>query len=62
MSEYYRVGDIVLWTPSLGVSRVFLGLVRLFEDELSLASGVGPMEADECQVDVERSARSLRRS
>jgi hypothetical protein len=33
---------------------VFLGLVRLFEDELSLASGVGPMEADECQVDVER--------
>jgi hypothetical protein len=54
MSQYYRVGDIVLWTPSSGVSRVFLGQVRLFEDELSLASGVGPMEADECQVDVER--------
>src|SRR5262249_29542875 len=36
------------------VSRVFLGQVRLFEDELSLASGVGPVEADECEVDVAR--------
>jgi hypothetical protein len=26
----------------------------LFEDELSLASGVGPIEADECQVEVEQ--------
>ena len=40
--------------PVIGVSRVFLGQARLFEDELSLASGVGPMEADECQLDVER--------
>jgi hypothetical protein len=54
MSQYYQAGDIVLWNPSSGVSRVFLGQVRIFEDELSLASGVGPMEADECQVDVER--------
>jgi hypothetical protein len=53
MSQYYRAGDIVLWNPSSGVSRVFLGQVRLFEDELSLASGVGPMKADECQVEVE---------
>jgi hypothetical protein len=53
MSQYYRAGDIVLWNPSSGVSRVFLGQVRLFEDELSLASGVGPMEADECAVDIE---------
>lgn len=52
MSQYYRAGDTVLWNPSSGVSRVFLGQVRLFEDELSLASGVGPMEADECQVDI----------
>ena len=54
MSQYYQAGDIVLWNPSSGVSRVFLGQVRLFEDELSLASGVGPMEADECQVDLEQ--------
>lgn len=53
MSQYYRAGDIVLWKPSSGVSRVLLGQVRLFEDELSLASGVGPMAADECQVEVE---------
>ena len=53
MSQYYRAGDTVLWNPSSGASRVFLGLVRLFEAELSLPSGVGPMEADECQVQVD---------
>ncbi|MFF0339139.1 DUF6086 family protein [Kribbella sp. NPDC004875] len=57
MSQYYRAGDVVLWNPSSGVSRVFLGQVRLFEDELSLASGVGPMESDECDVDVEQLGR-----
>jgi len=40
--------------PVIGVSRVLLGQARLFEDDLSLASGLGPMEADERQVDVER--------
>jgi uncharacterized protein DUF6086 len=54
MSQYYQARHIVLWKPSSGVSRVFRAQVRLFEDELSLASGVGPMEADECEVDVEQ--------
>ncbi|MEV6272930.1 DUF6086 family protein [Kribbella sp. NPDC051936] len=54
MSQYYQAGDTVLWNPSSGVSRVFLGQVRLFEDELSLASGIGPMEADECQVEIDQ--------
>jgi hypothetical protein len=62
MSQYYQAGDIVLWNPSSGVSRVFLGQVRLFENELSLASGVGPMEADECQVDLERAGAEVRAS
>ena len=53
MSQYYQADDTVLWNPSSGLSRVFLGQVRLFEDELSLASGVGPMEADACHVEFE---------
>ncbi|MEV0290926.1 MULTISPECIES: DUF6086 family protein [unclassified Kribbella] len=54
MSQYYRARDILLWNPSSGVSGVFRARVRLFEDELSLASGVGPMESDACAVDVEQ--------
>jgi len=52
MSQYYRVGDTVLWNPSMTASRLFVGQVRLFETELGLPSGVGPMQADECQVDL----------
>jgi len=52
MSQYYRVGDTVLWNPSMTASRLFVGQVRLFEAELGLSSGVGPMQADECLIDL----------
>jgi Family of unknown function (DUF6086) len=45
-------GEITLWNPAMRVSRLFLGQIRLFESELALASGFGPMEADECQVNL----------
>ncbi|MFF8785063.1 DUF6086 family protein [Streptomyces sp. NPDC015125] len=51
MSQYYDMGDQTLWNPSNGVSRLFLRQVALYEAELALSSGVGPMDADECQID-----------
>lgn len=54
MSQYYIADDVVLWNPPNGASRVFLGQVRLFEHELSMASGFGPMESDECRIDSEQ--------
>ncbi|MEU2154685.1 DUF6086 family protein [Streptomyces sp. NPDC019396] len=51
MSQYFDLGDETLWNPATGVARVFLRHVALFEDELGIASGIGPMVADECQVD-----------
>ncbi|MFB8201493.1 DUF6086 family protein [Kitasatospora purpeofusca] len=51
MSQYYDMGDETLWNPSTGASRLFLRQVAVFEEELSLPSGIGPMEADECQID-----------
>ena len=53
MTQYYSAGELTLWNPSNGVSHVFLGQVRLFEQELGTASGLGEMFADECQVDVD---------
>ncbi|MFD3510245.1 DUF6086 family protein [Nocardia sp. NPDC058666] len=52
MSQYYELGTVTLWNPSNGASRLFLRQVRLFEEELGLPSGIGPMEADECQITV----------
>ncbi|MFI8232382.1 DUF6086 family protein [Streptomyces sp. NPDC085900] len=51
MSQYFDVGDETLWNPSNGASRLFLRQVSVFEAELGLASGIGPMENDECRID-----------
>src|SRR6185312_10199288 len=50
MSQYYGLGDETLWNPSNGVSSLFLRQVRLFEDELGLHSGIGPMQEDQSEV------------
>ncbi|MFI5813402.1 DUF6086 family protein [Streptomyces sp. NPDC051643] len=50
MSQYYAMGGRTLWNPSNGASRLLLRQVTLFEAELGLPSGIGPMEADECQI------------
>ena len=50
MSQYYEVGGLTLWNPSSGASRLFLRQVALFEEEVGLPSGIGPMEADETEV------------
>ncbi|MFE4698579.1 DUF6086 family protein [Streptomyces sp. NPDC056738] len=51
MSQYYEMAEQTLWNPSNGASRLFLRQVAVYEAELGLASGFGPMEADECQID-----------
>jgi hypothetical protein len=50
VSQYYELGDATLWNPSNGASRLFLCQVALFEEEIGLASGIGPMESDEAEV------------
>jgi hypothetical protein len=51
MSQYFDIGDETLWNPSNGASRMFQRQVTVLEAELELASGIGPMENDECQID-----------
>ncbi|MDQ1006092.1 hypothetical protein QFZ82_000577 [Streptomyces sp. V4I23] len=50
MSQYFDLGDETLWNPSNGASRMFQRQVAVFESELELPSGIGPMENDECQI------------
>ncbi|MDC7341199.1 DUF6086 family protein [Streptomyces lydicus] len=51
MSQYYDMGDQTLWNPSNGASRLFLSQVSVYQAEVGLPSGIGPMKADECQID-----------
>ncbi|MFF4954995.1 DUF6086 family protein [Streptomyces chattanoogensis] len=51
MSQYYDMGEQTLWNPSSGASRLFMSQLSVYEAELGLPSGIGPMQADECQID-----------
>lgn len=51
MSQYFDLGGETLWNPSNGAARLFLGQLAVFEAELGLPAGIGPMENDECQVE-----------
>ncbi|GAA3116545.1 DUF6086 family protein [Streptomyces echinatus] len=51
MSQYFEIGDETLWNPSNGAARLFLRQVEVFEAELELPSGLGPMRNDECEID-----------
>jgi hypothetical protein len=56
MSQYFRAGDLTLWHPSNGVAGLF---VRASESVASLTEvpiGIGPMHADEYEVDPEEFA------
>lgn len=51
MSQFYDMGDQTLWNPSNGASRLFMSQVSVYQAELGLPSGIGSMQADECQID-----------
>ncbi|EYT83815.1 hypothetical protein CF54_05070 [Streptomyces sp. Tu 6176] len=51
MSQYFDMGGETLWNPSNEASGLFRRQVAVFEAELELPSGIGPMENDECEID-----------
>ncbi|MFG1941459.1 DUF6086 family protein [Nonomuraea sp. NPDC048826] len=52
MSQYFQAGDQVLWNPSNGVAGLFIRSAEALAPETGLPTGLGPMESDECQVDL----------
>lgn len=52
MSQFFQVGDQVLWNPSNGVAGLFIRSAEALAPETGLPTGLGPMENDECDVDL----------
>ena len=53
MSQYFQAGGRILWNPSTAVSRVFLNAAESFAGLVGRPSGLGPMLADECEIDLQ---------
>ncbi|MGP3921281.1 DUF6086 family protein [Nonomuraea sp. 10N515B] len=58
MSQYFQVGDQVLWNPSNGVAGLFMRSAEALAPETGLPTGLGPMESDECERAL-REAKSM---
>ncbi|MFJ8914201.1 DUF6086 family protein [Amycolatopsis sp. NPDC102389] len=52
MSQYFQVGDRVLWNPSNGVSQLFLRSAEALAPVVDLPTGIGAMVSDECEIDM----------
>lgn len=60
MSQYFQSDGVVLWNPATARAQRFLEEVRALEVELDTPSGVGPMESDECEIDLPALSRFAR--
>ena len=53
MSQYFQVDGHVLWNPSTGVSQVFVRAADSFAELVDHPSGISPIVADECEIQME---------
>jgi uncharacterized protein DUF6086 len=53
MSRYFQVGDQVLWNPSNGVAELFVSTANALASAVGVPTGIGLMEADEYQLDLD---------
>jgi len=52
MSQYFQADGRILWNPSTAVSQVFLHAAESFAGLAGHPSGLGPMLAEECEIDL----------
>ena len=52
VSCLFEIGDTVLWNPSNTVARIFKGEAEAIASAFHVASGLGDIIEDECEVDL----------
>lgn len=52
VSQYFLVGDTVLWNPSTGVARLFVRSAEALASAVELPTGVGAEFNDEYEIDI----------
>ncbi len=53
MSQYFEVGDLVLWNPANGVAGLFVRTSEAVAPLVELPTGIGPCVNDEYEIDLD---------
>jgi hypothetical protein len=53
VSQYFRVGDVVLWNPSNRVAELFVRTSEAVAPLVAAPTGIGAMQADDYEVDLD---------
>ncbi|MGY0002301.1 DUF6086 family protein [Micromonospora sp. I033] len=53
MSQYFQVGDLVLWNPSNRVAELFVRTSEAVAELVDVPTGIGPMRADDYAIDLD---------
>jgi hypothetical protein len=53
MSQYFQVGDVVLWNPASRVAELFVRTSEAVAPTVGLQSGIASVVADEYEIDLD---------
>ncbi|MBQ1023997.1 DUF6086 family protein [Micromonospora sp. C95] len=53
MSQYFQVGDLVLWNPSNRVAELFVRTSEAVAVLVGVPTGIGPVRADDYEIDLD---------
>lgn len=53
VSQYFRVGDLVLWNPASRVAELFFRTSEAIAPTVELPTGIAPVVADEYEIDLD---------
>jgi hypothetical protein len=52
MSQYFEIGDKVLWNPATRVAELYVRLAEAMAPIVDRPTGIGPVIADEYEIDL----------
>jgi hypothetical protein len=53
VSQYFQVGDLVLWNPATRVAELFVRTSEAIAPTVGLPTGIAPVRADEYEIDLD---------
>ena len=53
VSQYFQVGDLILWNPATGVAELFVRAGEAIAPTVGVPTGIAPVVADEYQIDLD---------